>query len=136
MKIPPNDFAPSNRGEDAFTLIEVTIAMAIFFMAVFSILAVVSINLHTAKMLQEPTVDASMVIGDLSQTNILTEGTTDGDFGDLYPGYKWSYSIMQTRTNGWFQVDLYVIHPNGQSELNMSVNLWRPQSPEQGSYKQ
>ena len=75
-------------------------------------------------------------MGDLYQTNILTEGTTDGDFGDLYPGYKWMYNITQIRTNGLFQVDLFVIHPNGESEKNLSVTLWRPASPEQGGFKQ
>ncbi len=137
MKIQPNIVLEARRRQErAFTLMEVMIAMAIFFMAVFSILAVVSVNLHTAKLLQEPTVDTSMVMGDVCQTNILMEGTTEVDFGDLYPGYKCKYEINQTRTNGWFQVDLYLIHPNGQAELNMSVNLWRPASPEQGVFKQ
>ena len=85
--------ARKDRGKAAFTLLEVMIAMGIFFLAVFAILALVSSNLRNARLLQEPVVDASMVIGDLYQTNILTEGTTDGDFGDLYPGYKWMYNI-------------------------------------------
>ena len=115
---------------------EVMIAMGIFFLAVFSILALVSSNLRNAKLLQEPVVDASMIIGDLYQTNILTEGTTDGDFGDLYPGYKWLYNITQIRTNGLFQVDVFIVTPHGDSEKNLSVTLWRPASPPQGSFKQ
>lgn len=120
----------------AFTLMEVMIAMGIFFLAVFSILALVSTNLRNARLLQEPVVDASMVLGDLYQTNILMEGPMDGDFGDLYPGYKWTYNITQVATNGLFQVDLFVIHPNGESEKNLSVKLWRPASPPQGAFKQ
>jgi Tfp pilus assembly protein PilV len=123
------------KGRCAFTLMEVMIAMGIFFMAVFAILALVSSNLRNALLLQEPTVDASMVIGDLYQTNILTEGSVDGDFGDLYPGYKWMYNITQIRTNGLFQVDVFVIHPHGESETNLSVTLWRPASPAQGAFK-
>jgi Tfp pilus assembly protein PilV len=120
----------------AFTLMEVMIAMGIFFLAVFSILALVSSNLRNARLLQEPVVDASMVIGDLYQTNILMEGPTDGDFGDLYPGYKWMYNITQIATNGLFEVDLFIIHPNGDSETNLTVTLWRPASPPQGAFKQ
>lgn len=120
----------------AFTLMEVMIAMGIFFLAVFSILALVSSNLRNARLLQEPVVDASMVLGDLYQTNILMEGPTDGDFGDLYPGYKWTYNITQVATNGLFQIDLFVIHPNGESEKNLTVKLWRPASPPQGAFKQ
>lgn len=124
------------RNRRAFTLLEVMIAMGIFFLAVFSILALVSSNLRNARLLQEPVVDASMVIGDLYQTNILMEGSMDGDFGDLYPGYKWSYNITQIRTNGLFQIDLFIIHPGGNVDKNLSVTLWRPASPEQGGFKQ
>ena len=125
-----------SRGGSAFTLMEVMIAMGIFFMAIFAILALVSSNLRNARLLQEPVVDTTMVLGDLYQTNILMEGSTDGDFGDLYPGYRWSYNITQIRTaNGLFQVDLFVVHPNGNLETNLSVVLWRPASPPQGAFK-
>jgi Tfp pilus assembly protein PilV len=115
----------------AFTLLEVMIAMGIFFMAIFSILGLVSSNLHNARRLQEPQVDASLLLADLCQTNRLFEGTDEGDFGDLYPGYRWTRLITQVKTNGMFQVDYSVTHQGGgpMSEVRQSILLWRPDSP-------
>src|SRR5258708_3819044 len=95
-------------GKTAFTLLEVMIAMGIFFMAIFAILALVSTNLRNARLLQKPSVDASMLIAELSQTNKLVEGIETGDFGDVYPGYRWTREINQVKTNGLFQVDFVV----------------------------
>ena len=44
----------------AFSLIEVMIAMFLFFMAVFTILALVSNTLRNARALQQPPIDAGM----------------------------------------------------------------------------
>src|SRR5438552_632274 len=73
----------------AFTLLEVVIAAGIFFMATFAILGVVSGTVRNARGVQKTDVDAGMLAADLSLTNKLVEGTTSGDFGDLYPGYTW-----------------------------------------------
>jgi type II secretory pathway component PulJ len=58
----------------AFTLLEVMIAVAIFFMATFSILALMSRCLSQARSLQPMQVDANMVVAELSLTNKLEEG--------------------------------------------------------------
>ena len=58
----------------AFTLIEVMIALGIFFMAVFTILGLISTLLRSARTIQQmKNVDAGMVAAQLSLTNILTE---------------------------------------------------------------
>jgi len=121
----------SPQHEEAFTLLEVMIAAGIFFMAIFAILALVSTNLRNARLLQQPQVDAGILLADLVQTNRLTEGSDSGDFGDLYPGYRWTSDIRQVMTNGLFQVDYVVIRPGGgpNSESTMSVLLYRPNSP-------
>src|SRR5262245_43913614 len=80
---------------DSFTLLEVSIAVAIFFMAVFAILGLVSNTLRNARALQRVEADAGMLAGELSLTNRLYEGFDSGDFsgfsesGDMYPGYSW-----------------------------------------------
>jgi hypothetical protein len=114
----------------AFTLLEVMIAMGIFFMCIFAILGLVSANLRNARLLQRPVVDASMLIAELSQTNKLVEGVETGDFGDLYPGYRWTREINQVKTNGLFQVDFVVTPPAHDTRIDthMSVLLWRPDS--------
>jgi Tfp pilus assembly protein PilV len=115
---------------EAFTLLEVMIATGIFFMAIFAILSLVSTNLRNARLLQEPQVDAGMLLADLVQTNKLTEGGDSGDFGDLYPGYRWTCDIHQVLTNGFFQVDYVVTRPGGGpgAETSLSALLYRPNS--------
>jgi len=112
----------------AFSLLEVMIAMAVFFMAVFSILALVSNGLRNASVLLEMPVDAGMLAAELAETNRLEEGFDSGDFGDIFPNYKWVRQITEVGSNGLYQVDFAVIHDvRGRSvETRMSILLYRP----------
>ncbi|HEX3856886.1 MAG TPA: prepilin-type N-terminal cleavage/methylation domain-containing protein [Verrucomicrobiae bacterium] len=114
----------------AFTLMEVMIAIAIFFMSVFVILALVSQSLANARRLQRPIVDAGMIASELSLTNQIVEENQSGDFGDAYPGYAWTADITEVQTNKLFQVD-YVVQRSDNREVmqKMSVLFFRPQSP-------
>ena len=108
-----------------FTLIEVMIALGIFFMAAFSILALVSNSLRNARRLQDSQVDASMLAAQVMLTNRLYEGTESGDFGDAYPDY--SYEQVNTPvTNGLWQVDFFVRHRG--TESKMSIFVFSPDS--------
>ena len=122
-----------SKAKGAFTLLEVMIASAIFFMAVFAILALVSSNLRNARLLQEQTVNAGILIADYCQTNKLEEGPDHGDFGQLYPGYKWDSDTVLVSSNGLFKVDYLVTHPGGHGERtsvnSLSALLFRPDSP-------
>jgi general secretion pathway protein I len=114
----------------AFTLIEVMIAMAIFCLAVFAILDLVTQNLRAARLLQPDSVDAGSLAAELMLTNKVTEGGDSGDFGDLYPGYSWSREINEVSTNGLYRVDFTVVR-NGRGPNNathMSIFLYRPES--------
>ena len=114
----------------AFTLMEVMIAIGIFFMSMFVILSLVSQSLANARRLQRPVVDAAMIASELSLTNQLVEENQSGDFGDAYPGYTWTADITEVMTNKLFQVD-YVVQRSGSREVmqKMSVLFFRPQSP-------
>ena len=125
----------SPRNRNAFTLMEVMIAMAIFFMATFAILELVATNLRNARLLETPRVDCGLVIDDLVQTNQLEERTDDGDFDKLYPGYHWEQVITAADdvvpfgdTNGLFHVTYLLKHPDGTIETNLSALMWKPQS--------
>ena len=124
--------AARHRRLAAFTLLEVMIALGIFFMCIFAILEVVATNLRAARKLQDQPVDVSLLIADLYQTNKLEEGSDSGDFGDLFPGYKWENQITLMATNGLFKVEYLVTHPGGgaNTEQHMTVLLWRPDSPQ------
>lgn len=112
----------------AFSLLEVMIAAGIFFMCVFSILAVVSGGLRNARLLQNVEVDCSMLAAELSATNRLAEGSDSGDFGKIYRDYRWSRVITEVGTNGLFQVDFVVTHTPTKRESAMSVLFYKPDS--------
>ncbi len=123
LALPP---APLAR---AFTLMEVMIAAALFFLAVFSILALVSSTLRNARALRHIQVDAGMVAAQLYKTNRFTEGVETGDFGKDYPEYSWSREGVEAKTNGLWQFDI-VVNRKGQSEPvdKMSVFVFSPES--------
>ncbi|MGH7950928.1 MAG: type II secretion system protein [Limisphaerales bacterium] len=115
----------------AFTLLEVMISIAIFCMATFVILSLVSSVLANARRLQRPMVDAGMIASELSLTNKLVEEQQSGDFGDAYPGYTWTANITEVMTNRLFEVDYVVQRDNNAKTVmqKMSILLFRPQSP-------
>ena len=113
----------------AFSLMEVMIAMGIFFMCVFVILSLVSSSLQNARRLQRPMVDAAMIASELSLTNKLVEMSQSGDFGKAYPGYTWTADINEVMTNKLFQVDYQVFNDRKAQVQKMSVLFFRPQSP-------
>ena len=120
------------RPSAAFTLLEVMIAIWIFFVCIFAILEVVATNLRAARVLQNPPADVSLVIDDLYQTNKLEEGSDSGDFGKVYPGYEWASETTLAGTNGLFKVEFLVTRHGGgpNSDTHMTVLLWRPDSPQ------
>ena len=113
----------------AFTLLEVMIALGIFFMAMFAILSLVSNTLRNARALQETTVDAGSLAAELMLTNKLYEGSYNGDFGKVYPDCSWDRDDMLI-TNGLWQCD-FVVHQrtaHRQVETKMSIFVFSPDS--------
>ena len=118
----------------AFTLVEVMIAMFIFFMATFTILGLLANALRNARLLQRKTVDAGMVASQISLTNKLTEQLETGDFEDMYPDFEWTRDVYEVATNSLFQVDILVQKrsANAPIESKMAILLYRPGSPPGG----
>jgi hypothetical protein len=119
-----------NRAFHGFTLLEVMIALAIFFMAVFSILGVVSQGLGAARSLQSEVPDAGSMAAELLLADRLEEGWEEGDFGELHPDYLWRRDIVEVGTNGLFRVDFLIAGARGGKlvEFRSSMLLWRPGS--------
>ena len=130
MKIRASGAEPRSRAWIcAFTLLEVMIALTIFFLAIFTILGSVSRSLGAARSLQQKFPDISALVADLMLTNKLEEGTGGGDF-DSYPGYAWTGYTNQIATNGLFQIDFVIQSRRGRQlvEWTNSIYLWRPES--------
>ena len=123
-------------GRRGFTLLEVIIACAIFFMVAFSVLELVTQGLVSVRLLQQREPDAGMLASVYSQTNVLNEETVSGDFQelypDMYPDYSWARETIEVASNGLFRVDYAVTGAHkrrGVSQTQMSILLFRPMSP-------
>jgi len=126
---PMNLRLPSPRPAAAFSLMEVMIALGIFFMAVFTILALVSNTLRNARALQRVEVEATMVAAELTKTNRYTEGSESGDFGDFAREYSYRYETYEAATNGLWQADIVLQRRGlGQPAGTMSILLFSPES--------
>ncbi len=120
----------TNRG--AFSLLEVMIAIAIFFTSVFVILELTSQHLRTARILQTLDVDRTSLPSLLSMTNYLEMGPLPIDvkiqYEDAHPGVTVNGFVEEVATNGLFRVD-YSIHWMSENSMRQSRNsilLWRP----------
>ena len=117
-----------------FSLLEVMIAIGIFFLAVFAILSLVSQSLANARRLQRPLVDAGPVLATYANTNILVEGTYPGSMEDIlgkpYRDYSYTVEIREVATNKLFSVEC-AVQERGSREIisDMTTLFYRPQSP-------
>ncbi len=140
----PPAIGPLRRAVRAFTLLEVMIAMAIFFMAVFAILGLVSQNLQIARSLSLGEIDVSAVAVELALQTLtnrdMGEGLVSGDFGETYPGASWTANLYLVASNagglgpgtsqgGLYQADITITWPQNQliREKQTSILLYRPQ---------
>lgn len=113
-----------------FTLIEVMVAMLLFFLAVFAILDATNQSLRAARSLQINLPDASILAADLFLTNRLEEGEISGDFGELYPDFHWTRRVYERETNGLYHVD-FILVGSVAGRLHTTTNsllVWRPES--------
>lgn len=120
------------RDGSGFTLLEVLIAIGVFFIVSFAVLELVVTSLGAARSLQIRHADAGMLAAELSATNsILEEGIESGDFGDFYPGARWERTVEEIGSNSLFRVDFRVAERIGEKEVTseMSILLFRPGSP-------
>ncbi len=131
MKTASNNSARRHR---AFSLLEVMIAIAMFFVAAFAILSLVSSALANARRLQRPLVDAGPVLATYANTNILIEGTYSGNMSDIlgnaYRDYNWTADIEEVATNKLFSVQCVVLYRGAREPVSdLTTLLYRPQSP-------
>ena len=127
--------SPVTRHIAGFTLLEVMFAVVAFCTATFAILALVSQSLDIARRLQRPMVDSGLVASQLSLTNVLVEGVSSGDLGELlgdaYKGYTWDYAVDEAQTNRLFQAVIVIQRGGGSGPVvsKMTVLFYRPDSP-------
>jgi len=115
---------------DAFTLVEVMVAVAIFFMAMFALLGVMSAGVHAAAILRNSGPTAGMIAAQMSVSNQLEPGSMTGSFDDIpiYQEYHWISDCQPITTNGLFQMDFVVVDAHGVQVSSLSTLFYRPDS--------
>jgi prepilin-type N-terminal cleavage/methylation domain-containing protein len=121
----------------AFTLLEVMIAIAIFFVGSFAILELISASLANARRLQKPSVDASPVLATWMATNSWIEGHYHGSLGDAnmlgkdYRDYNWDLDIVEISSNRLFGAVCTITPANGRRDpiSRMMTVAFKPASP-------
>ena len=122
-----------------FTLLEVMIAMFVFFVVVFAVLGMVVQSMGAARALQRPQPDFSILASALTLSNVLEEGCESGDFGDLgeeFRDYDWERCIIPAiptdveGTNNFWRVR-FAITRRGSSGTTeeMEILMFRPAAP-------
>ncbi len=128
---------PSPRPARAFSLLEVMIAIAIFFVASFAILDLISTSLNNVRRLQRPSVDASPVLATWIATNSWVEGHYHGSLGDEnmlgkeYRDFNWDLDIIEIASNHLYLADCVITTGNGRRELmsHLTTTGYKPMSP-------
>jgi Tfp pilus assembly protein PilV len=124
----------NSRGNRGFTILEVMVACAVFFMVAFAILQMVTQSLVAAKAIQQRDPDPGIILAALSLTNAFEEGSMSGNYEDIapgmYPGHRWEAFISEIGTNGLFQIDVLTFNERKRSQnpVTISTQFWRPQS--------
>ena len=125
------------RPTTAFSLLEVMIAIAVFFISAFAILGLISSSLDNVRRLQRPTVDASPVLARYAATNRLVEGSYSGNLGDPdllgkeYRDFNYLVDVVEVASNHLYGVRCVITPSSGRREVisDLSTVLYKPQSP-------
>lgn len=135
-----NSEKASPHRRNAFTILEVMIALAIFFGCVFGILALVSQSLRSARSLRPVSMDARSAIAMISMTNRLYEGPIPPEIIFAYekenPGFILAGDIFEVETNGLFRIVFSVggVSSGSQKQavtMTDEILLFRPLSQQQ-----
>jgi len=136
-------FVDRPHGLRSFSLLEVVIAVAIFFTAIFAITQLVSSNLSLVRSLQAKRPDLGTLAGKCLMDTNWVEGRAapyDEDFGfndggnaTLYPEAGWERDWMLAATNvsltnGLYRADITLTETLAQQEAitKMSILMYRP----------
>ncbi|HEY8370356.1 MAG TPA: type II secretion system minor pseudopilin GspI [Thermodesulfobacteriota bacterium] len=107
----------SGRGPAAgFTLLEVLVALVILGVALVGLLSAQSAAVRLRSQAEELTLATFLLetkMTDVQMGDFPEVGTTEGDFGDDYPGYTWQQVVSDTPFRGVREVRIAVIWSPG-----------------------
>ena len=114
-----------------FTLLEVIIALAIFFTAVVAVLELTSQNLRLAQTLLQKRPDIGALASATMLDKELSEGfeePVDPNFEEMFPGCKWDRDVVSVSSNGLYRVTINLFESTGGGELQTTTSflMYRP----------
>lgn len=120
----------------AFTLLEVMVATAIFFMVAFAILELVTRGLVGVRAIQQREPDPGIILAMFSTNKAWEEMTISGNYEDIapgmYPGYRWElYATRYMETNDHLfivEVMSYGQGKSGRGPATASTMFFSPRS--------
>lgn len=120
----------------AFTLLEVMVACAIFFMVAFAILEMVTRGLVAVRAIQQREPDPGIILAMYSTNKAWEEMTISGNYEDIapgmYPGYRWelfAYRYMETNDHLFIvRVMSYGEGKSGRGPSTASTMFFSPNS--------
>ena len=101
----------AKRHNDGFSLIEVMCAILIMGVALVALTRGMTTALGSTKDSEVQTTVVALAAGQLETlraSKVLTDETTEGDFGGSFPKYKWEQTISPGGLDGLHQVDVLV----------------------------
>jgi len=137
MITPLSSQAARRLRRSGFSLLEVMIAIDIFFIGACAILDLISSSLKNVRLLQRPSVDAGPILARYAATNSLIEGTWQGSLGDPellgkeFREYNYIVTVAEIASNHLYAVECAILPAHGRHEVlsDMTTILYRPQSP-------
>jgi general secretion pathway protein I len=113
-----------------FTLLELLVAFVVLAFGIVGVLRAVSTGLLAARDAGDYTTAATLAEMQLAQLrwdeNLQSDGESEGDFGDLYPDYKWAammepVELPDLEESGLQRVELTVTWEHGKREHHLTV---------------
>jgi prepilin-type N-terminal cleavage/methylation domain-containing protein len=101
----------ARRHQSGFSLIEVMCAILIMGIALVALTHGITTALGSTKDSEVQTIVVGLAAGQIETMRasaILTDGTSEGDFGDNFPRYRWEQTVSPGDVDGLHQVDVVV----------------------------
>jgi prepilin-type N-terminal cleavage/methylation domain-containing protein len=101
----------ARRHHGGFTLIEVMCAILIMGVALVGLTRGITTALGSSKDSEVQTTVVGLAAGQietLRASTVLTDDSTEGDFGESFPKYKWEQTVAPADVDGLHQVDVAV----------------------------
>lgn len=107
-----------------FTLLELMVAIAILAGALLAVMQIVTQGLSTTQAAQDRVLAMELAEQKLAELMLQPEpepGEEEGEFGELYPRFRWRSEISETELEGLYRLVVEVTWTNGEREQMVEI---------------